>query len=239
MTSWRCGRRAGTCRTGSTASARAIGPSPTWRSAIVRSPSAIWPTLFVPSAGRSAGMRPREAVRRRRSGQQLSRSPAPTRIRTANDVTAPDASSSRAEDDPTGKRRRMKDGRVFLAIFVLTLATRLANLAYLGRDAAVEEHLHENWLIAHNLVTGNGYLLSGTSPTAHKPPVSPLFLAPDDPGVWRSAVSRDPDCSIVHFCGGHNRRVCRVPIPCKRPRGVAGDGVDGDQPLLAKGVVVD
>ena len=71
----------------------------------------------------------------------------------------------------------MKDGRVFLAIFVLTLATRLANLAYLGRDAAVEEHLHENWLIAHNLVTGNGYLLSGTSPTAHKPPVSPLFLA--------------------------------------------------------------
>lgn len=71
----------------------------------------------------------------------------------------------------------MKDGRVFLAIFALALATRLGQLAYMGRDAAVEEHLHENWVIAENVVAGNGFLLSGTSPTAHKPPVYPLFLA--------------------------------------------------------------
>jgi 4-amino-4-deoxy-L-arabinose transferase-like glycosyltransferase len=66
---------------------------------------------------------------------------------------------------------------VLWTVFAVALAASLGQLVYLGREAGVEEHLHENWVIAHNLVTGNGYLLSGRFPTAHKPPVYPFFLA--------------------------------------------------------------
>jgi hypothetical protein len=89
----------------------------------------------------------------------------------------PDDSSARPEDDSPGTRRRRYDRVVLWTVFAVALAASLGQLVYLGHEAGVEEHLHENWVIAHNLVTGNGYLLSGRYPTAHKPPVYPLFLA--------------------------------------------------------------
>ncbi len=92
-------------------------------------------------------------------------------------MNPPDDSSARPEDDSAGTRRRRNDRVVLWTVFAVALAASLGQLVYLGHAAGVEEHLHENWVIAHNLVTGHGYLLSGRFPTAHKPPVYPLFLA--------------------------------------------------------------
>ncbi len=92
-------------------------------------------------------------------------------------MNPPDDSPASPDVDPAGKRRNRNDRVVLWTVFAVALAASFGQLVYLGREAGVEEHLHENWVIAHNLVTGNGYLLSGRYPTAHKPPVYPFFLA--------------------------------------------------------------
>ena len=173
---WHCGRRGGTCRTGSTVSVPAIGPWPMWKSATARSRSVIWPTSLAISDGRSAGMR---------SAKKFLKA-IPTPIVISIDRADTDSSCPRRE---LARRlvithRRRSDGETPAPA---GWPNRTGNfrphaghspwaIGLDGHAAAVEEHLHENWVIAHNVATGRGYLLTGASPTAHKPPVYPLFL---------------------------------------------------------------
>jgi uncharacterized membrane protein len=69
-----------------------------------------------------------------------------------------------------------KSHLLFVAIFAATFAMRLLQLASMGPAASVEENRHENWMIAQNILAGNGFSLNGVGPTAHKPPVYPFFL---------------------------------------------------------------
>ncbi len=67
-------------------------------------------------------------------------------------------------------------GRFIAAIFLLSLAVRLAYVAFVPAEPLKADAIHYD-TIAWNLSQGNGYSNQAGEPTAFRPPAYPLFLA--------------------------------------------------------------